>query len=367
MKPLLFSLALLFTICLFSNSQAQTTIANGNWSNPLTWGGTPPLGTGTVVINHTVTLDIDYSHSSGSITINNSGALNGNSPMRGFAINYPAGSATLTNVGSLNIARVSLFPGSVANFGSFQADSLLNLATLTNNTGGTINADQFLNDTLGILTNDGDIISLNFLNLETATNDGSISTNDFSNSKSFINSATGTINTSNDFSNINSLTGPAILTNDGLVSVVNNWHNDNQVNGTGRFCIGNNTWNSGSMTGTFDFCDQTGGGIDLNTGTVAGTITYCAIPCNVGREEGVETGFIRAYPNPFSTEVTFQADKEFRDATLMVFNMQGQVVRQINNVFGQTIRMNRDQLPAGLYFFSIMNQGKAVKGKIVID
>ena len=40
----------------------------------------------------------------------------------------------------------------------------------------------------------------------------------------------------------------------------------------------NNTWNNGIMNGDFDFCDQSGGNIDLQEGTVASTITYCTSP-----------------------------------------------------------------------------------------
>jgi hypothetical protein len=75
---------------------AQTTVSDGDWTNPSTWGGTLPMGTGTVVINHNVTLDTDYSHTSGTITINASGTLTSSSPGRGFSLNYPNGTANLT-------------------------------------------------------------------------------------------------------------------------------------------------------------------------------------------------------------------------------------------------------------------------------
>lgn len=106
MKKIIYTVTLFTIFGLCNSTNAQTSITNGNWSNPATWGGVPPMGSGTVIINHTVTLDIDYSHTSGSIKINSSGSLIGNSPMRAFALNYPSGTAMLTVNGSFNVARV---------------------------------------------------------------------------------------------------------------------------------------------------------------------------------------------------------------------------------------------------------------------
>lgn len=368
MKHLLHIITLFAVMSLNNNSNAQTTVANGNWSNPATWGGVPPMGSGTVIINHTIILDIDYSHTSGSITINASGALNGNSSMRVFALNYPSGTATLTVNGSFNVARVPLVSNTVNNNGVFQSDSLLNSATLTNNSGATINAAQFMINTGGTFNNYGSVTSTNFLNIETVTNAGSITSNDFHNSKSFTNSTTGFITVTNNFANTDTLASPAIFSNNGIVSVAVDWHNGNQINGSGKFCIANNTWNSGAMTGTFDFCDQTGGNIDLNTGTVAGTITYCVNPCGVGLEELSGDMQIKTYPNPFSTQTTLQTDKFFKDATLIIYNSFGQQVKQIKNISGKTVTLYRDKLPNGLYFLQLTQDNKIfTTDKLVIS
>ncbi len=358
----------LLTLLGWSNStNAQTSIADGNWSNPATWGGAPPLGSGTVIINHSVTLDMDYSHSSGSITIGASGFLYGDSPMRLFSLNYPSGTATLTIDGFFYVARVPLFFGSVTNSGILQADSLLNAAAITNNSMATISTTQLMNSTSGTINNSGAINSTDFFNIETVINAGIMTSNDFTNSKSFTNENIGVIIIARDFSNIDTLASPAIFTNNGNVIVQNDWHNGNQINGSGRFCVYNNTWNSGAMTGTLDFCDQTGGNIDLNTGTIAGTITYCLFPCNVGIDELSKDIVINVYPNPFSTEITLTSDEVFKNATLTVYNSQGQTVKQIEKIMGQTVTMFRDNLSSGLYFFRIEEDNKVSKtGKFVI-
>lgn len=366
MKTKIQALTFLLLSFVLTNNYAQTTVNNGNWSDLTTWGGVPPLGTGDVVINHTVTLDVDYSHTSGSITINASGALNGNSSMRMIALNYPSGSAYLAVHGTFNVARISFLSDTVTNSGTIQADSLLNFAAINNNSSATIDANQFWNSNAGNLTNNGAIISANFLNTESVINNASMTSNDFANSKDFTNSNTGIINISNNFSNIDSLTGSAIFTNDGIVAVSNDWHNGSQVNGSGQFCIVNNTSNSGSMTGTFDFCDFTGGHIDLNTGTIASTITFCVNPCVVGTDMLSEDIRIKTFPNPFSSKISIYTDKKLQNATLVIYNCYGQIVAQKKHVNGQIVTFYRNNLAAGLYFLHLTQDNKAIATKKII-
>jgi hypothetical protein len=69
--------------------------------------------------------------------------------------------------------------------------------------------------------------------------------------------------------------------------------------------------------------------------------------------------YFKIHPNPFSITTTLQTDKALEDATLVVFNFFGQVVKQINNLSGQEIVLHRDNLPGGLYFVRLM-QGDEV-------
>ena len=73
------------------------------------------------------------------------------------------------------------------------------------------------------------------------------------------------------------------------------------------------------------------------------------------------------YPNPFSSQTTLQTDKTFKDATLTVYSLYGQSVKQINNLSGQTIILNRDNLPSGLYFVRLTEENKIITvDKLVI-
>jgi hypothetical protein len=366
MKRIFYTLFLLALIGLSSESNAQyTTISSGNWSSPTTWGGAPPMGSGTVIINHAVTLDVDYVHSSGSITINGSGTLIGNSGMRVFALNYPSGNASLTNSGSFNVARVPFISGTIINIGTLITDSLLNYATITNNTGANINAAQFMVHVGGTLNNNGNTQCTNFLTLSTVTNTGNLSSNDFTNSKDFTNSASGVLSITNDFSNIDTTAGPAIFTNNGSVNVTNDWHNGSQINGSGKFCIGANSWNSGQMTGTFDFCDQSGNDVDLNTGTIAGTITYCQFSCSIGIVDVKSTTNPIIYPNPNNGLFSVSINENFWNSEIIFYNFLGaKIYSSLLN--SENSNLDFSNQSNGIYFYQIENKnGLVISGKLI--
>lgn len=359
---LLFTYAGSFNCCL-----CQTTVASGNWSSPVTWGGVPPIGTGTVVINHTVTLDTDYSHTSGSITINASGVLKGSTTTRAFALNYPSGSALLTVNGSFDVARVLFKSHTVTNTGTIKADSLLNYAAITNNNSSTINAAQFWNCTGGDLNNNGTITSVNFLNTDSVSNNSSLMCTNFHNAKSFINSSTGNLLANNNWANSDTIVSPAVFINNGSVMVLNNWYNGKQIDGTGKFCVSDSSWNTGTMTGTFDFCDLTGtGSVDLNTGTIAATITKCLFPCSNSVDEISVFSVISIFPNPFTSSAVVETTINLKDALLTIYDITGKEVYSRSNINGNQFTVSNDGLSSGLFFLTIKNQQSFVAKKIIV-
>jgi len=355
------SLICLFVFILFSfhtQSQTVTSIANGNWTNPMTWGGMPPLPGNTVVINHTVTLDTNFAYAAGSITVNASGALNGNTPMRALAL-Y---GGDLTVHGSFNIPRVALFTGTVTNNGTFTCDSLYNALAFTNTSTATINAGQFMVDVNGSLYNLGTIISSNLLNVGSFTNAGSITTNDLLNSKTFTNTSTAHIFVSHNFLNKDTLATPAVFTNDGFISVGNDWKNEDEINGYGQFCVQHNTHNAGVMNGTIDFCDLTGGGFDLNTGTVAPTITHCTLSCNVSIENGENQSDVMIYPNPSKGFLNIELSGN-DISEIIISDFLGREVYKDRHEGGQ-ISLNTSTWHSGMYFLTV-NRMQAYK--IIIE
>jgi hypothetical protein len=72
-------------------------------------------------------------------------------------------------------------------------------------------------------------------------------------------------------------------------------------------------------------------------------------------------------PNPFQLITTIRTDQILVNANLSVYNSFGHNVIQINKIFGQTITLNRDNLPCGLYFSILTQNGKILKvDKLII-
>jgi Secretion system C-terminal sorting domain len=78
---------------------------------------------------------------------------------------------------------------------------------------------------------------------------------------------------------------------------------------------------------------------------------------------------ITVFPNPFSTQITLQINLNLKEASLTVYNLSGQQVKQINNInadAGQPIILSREQLPSGQYFVSIVANDKVVASKRIM-
>ena len=81
-------------------------------------------------------------------------------------------------------------------------------------------------------------------------------------------------------------------------------------------------------------------------------------------DENVSKLFSNAYPNPASNFVNF--DCEMQNATIAIYNMMGQeVIRQ--DVNDSHVSINVSDLTDGIYFYSILVNGEAVKtSKLVV-
>lgn len=84
---------------------------------------------------------------------------------------------------------------------------------------------------------------------------------------------------------------------------------------------------------------------------------------STGQEPGKSV--IRLSPNPFTSQTilsledpTGQTGNQFKNATLTVYNAYGQQIKQIENIFGKTITLNRDNLSPGFYFIHLKENNK---------
>ncbi|HET6227227.1 MAG TPA: DNRLRE domain-containing protein [Bacteroidia bacterium] len=72
------------------------------------------------------------------------------------------------------------------------------------------------------------------------------------------------------------------------------------------------------------------------------------------------------YPNPFNYSTTIQLNTRVDNAELAIYNIQGQLVKTINNISGQEIEVLRDDLSSGIYFIRLIQNNKLILTEKVI-
>ncbi|MBL0287973.1 MAG: T9SS type A sorting domain-containing protein [Bacteroidetes bacterium] len=78
---------------------------------------------------------------------------------------------------------------------------------------------------------------------------------------------------------------------------------------------------------------------------------------------------IKVFPNPFreKTQIILDSD-ELENPSLMLINMQGQIVKVISSINKNTFNIEREDLSNGMYLFKIMEGDKEVgNGKIIVQ
>jgi hypothetical protein len=76
---------------------------------------------------------------------------------------------------------------------------------------------------------------------------------------------------------------------------------------------------------------------------------------------------IYLFPNPFSLQTTLLTDKVFQNASLTIYDSYGRQVKQISNMSGKTIILQRDNLSSGIYFLQLTQDNKILTtDKLVI-
>jgi|CXWL01.1.fsa_nt_gi hypothetical protein len=89
--------------------------------------------------------------------------------------------------------------------------------------------------------------------------------------------------------------------------------------------------------------------------------------CTEGINEQNLNEAISIFPNPFNSQTTLQTAKYLINASLTVYNSVGQTVKRIDNLSGQTVLFHRYNLPSGLYFVRLTQDGNTISSdKFVI-
>ena len=73
-------------------------------------------------------------------------------------------------------------------------------------------------------------------------------------------------------------------------------------------------------------------------------------------------------PNPLVNELTISSDSFLQNAAFKLYNMQGQLVREINNLSGNKITLSRENLSSGMYFIQLFENNKLIKSnKMLVE
>ena len=96
---------------------------------------------------------------------------------------------------------------------------------------------------------------------------------------------------------------------------------------------------------------------------------FFTISASTPVEENLIANDVSVFPNPFSLETTLHTDKVLTNATLTVYNLYGQQVKQIIHISGQTLTFHRDNLSNRVYFIRLTQDDKliSIEKIVVID
>lgn len=93
---------------------------------------------------------------------------------------------------------------------------------------------------------------------------------------------------------------------------------------------------------------------------------YFTISTSTGVEENFTDYDVSVFPNPFSLETTIHTDKILTNATLTVYNLYGQQVKQVTNISGETFTLYRDNLLNGVYFVQLAEDNNLISIKMIV-
>ncbi len=77
---------------------------------------------------------------------------------------------------------------------------------------------------------------------------------------------------------------------------------------------------------------------------------------------------VKVYPNPMNAQTTFNLPVGIGSLDFSLFNLMGQTIRKIEGIENQTIVLERENMPSGMYVYRIEDKnGRFVSGKIMME
>lgn len=316
---------------IFSFGQIKTTIAAGDFYNPLTWDCVClPANGDQLVINHAVTMNVDIYYTAGTITINSTGSLVEDAIDRSMWID----GGTLVNHGTFTSHHLWVANnGTINNTGYIQnVDSMFNQATVTNS--GVLSVYDYAVDEMATFSNSSLVFVTNNMH-----NQGQITNN-------------ATIDITHDFSNCNTQTLHGKVTNNGVFCVGHDFLNcaGDTITGSGDYFVGNLASNLGVFSGTHTF--HTPSGSMAIAGTIEPGVTITTGTCTAGTQELMDES-LEVYPNPAKTSLFVNVE----DGSYSVFSPSGRFIAVLEIAQGRT---DISHLQRGMYFIQLL-EGRSVR------
>jgi len=227
-----------------------------------------------------------------------------------------------------------------------KADSCTNSGQFVNN--GIINYDQFTN--IGTFTNTNYMSFVDMTNKGTYTNkDSLIGAGSLTNTGDLDNQAGAQFDLAISFLNADPVSFNAVFNADGRFVIGDSFYNFDGITGDapGSIQCADTSYNhsTGTMTGTFDFCDLSTPAVppvDFNLGSISGTITYCTI--TDVEKKLVETDN-KIYPNPTTGLLNVEVEDGL---TIDIYNVLGEIILTTKNS-----RIDISTYQDGIYFVLI--------------
>ena len=87
----------------------------------------------------------------------------------------------------------------------------------------------------------------------------------------------------------------------------------------------------------------------------------------MGIEEQASTAKVKAYPNPFNESITISIEGNgLKNGTICIYDVTGREIIMMNDLSGDEVNVSRNNLPDGIYFYSLRDGERTVgSGKII--
>ncbi|MCH8318708.1 MAG: PKD domain-containing protein [Bacteroidetes bacterium] len=119
-----------------------------------------------------------------------------------------------------------------------------------------------------------------------------------------------------------------------------------------------------AIAGTYNVCLTTSNDCGSDTSTICNSITLTITGIQYGE---LEKG-ITIYPNPFSTFAIIKIKGQMANASFVLYDIVGREAKRIDKIETKQIKITRDNLPSGMYFYKLKSQEEIIGiGKVIID